>query len=136
MIDGRARVIRLDLTTGRRRSRLWFVRRRLLAGIMASAVVVGVAVGFINNDRGADTVALHEVNSVRPQAHWSIIRRSFEPWASVVSRGSYRMTGGSGPAWVLELSAPGDSKFNNYSAVVVVSAISGSMSAASVLASS
>jgi hypothetical protein len=101
--------------------------RRLVAGIMASAVVVGVAVGFINNDRGADAVALHEVNSVRPQAHWSIIRRSFEPWASVVSRGSYRMTGGSGPAWVLELSAPGDSKFNNYSAVVVVSAISGSM---------
>ena len=46
------------------------------------------------------------------------------------------MTGGSGPAWVLELSAPGDSKFSNYSAVVVVSVLSGSMSAASVLATS
>jgi hypothetical protein len=112
------------------------VRRRFLAGIMASALVVGVAVEFMNNDRGADAVALHEVNSVQPHAHWSIVRRSFEPWASVVSRGTYRMTGGSGPAWVLELSAPGDSKFSNYSAVVVVSVLSGSMSAASVLATS
>lgn len=126
----------LVLTTGHRRNRLWSVWRRFLASIMASALVVGVAVGFMNSDRGADAVALHEVNSVQPQAHWSIVRRSFELWASVVSRGSYRMTGGSGPAWVLELSAPGDSKFNNYSAVVVVSAVSGSMSATSVLATS
>ena len=106
---------------------------RVLAGIIALVLVAGVE--FINNDRGADAVALHEVNSVQPQAHWSIIRRTFEPWASDVSRGSFRTTGGAGPAWVLELSAPSDSKWMNYSAVVVVSAVSGRVSAASVGAS-
>jgi hypothetical protein len=111
------------------------VGQRLAAGIIALALVVGAAVEFINNDRGADGVALHEVNSVQPQAHWSIIRRSFEPWASDVSRGSFRTTGGAGPGWVLELSAPGDSEYANYSAVVVVSAVNGRMSAAGVGAS-
>ena len=109
--------------------------RRFLGGIIAVALVAGAAVQFVSSDRGADAVALHEANSVQPQANWSIIRRSFEPWASVVSRGSFRTTGGSGPAWVLELSAPGDSRFNSYSAVVVVSAVSGRMSAAGVGAS-
>jgi hypothetical protein len=136
VVQSRPNVVWLDLTPGRRQGRLWSMGQRVLAGIIASAVVAGLAVAFINNDRGADAVALHKVNLVQPQAHWSIIRRSFEPWASVVSRGSYRLTGGSGPAWVLELSAPGDSKFNNYGALVVVSAVNGSVSAASVLATS
>jgi hypothetical protein len=108
---------------------------RFLGGIVALVLMAGLGLDLANNDRGADAVALHETSSAQPGAHWSITRRTFEPWASAVSRGSVRMTGGSGPAWVLELSAPGDSKFQNYNAVVVVSAITGSMSAASVLAS-
>jgi hypothetical protein len=108
---------------------------RFLRGIVALALLAGLGLELVNNDRGADAVALHETSSVQPRAHWSITRRTFEPWASVISRGSVRMTSGSGPAWVLELSAPGDSKYQSYNAVVVVSAITGGMSAASVLAS-
>jgi hypothetical protein len=41
-------------------------------------------------------VALREASSAQPQAHWSIVRRTFELWASDVSRGNFRTTGGQG----------------------------------------
>ncbi len=108
--------------------------RRCLVGIIALALIAGVAVEFINNDRGADAVALREASLLQPPAHWSVLRRSFEPWATDVTKGSVRIRGSSGPVWVLELSAPGDSSWQSYRALVVVSAVTGSMSASDVLA--
>jgi hypothetical protein len=109
---------------------------RLFAGIVVLALVACLGIDFIYQAQRADAVALHEANSVQPQVHWSVTQRSFEPWASVVSRGNVRLTGGSGPAWVVELSAPGDSRFDGYRSVVVVSAVTGGMSSASVLTGS
>ena len=109
---------------------------RRVAGIVVLALVAGLGIDFIYQEQRADAVALHEANSAQPQVHWSVTQRSFEPWASLVSRGTVRFTGGSGPAWVVELSAPGDSKFDGYRSVVVVNALTGGMSAASVLAGS
>jgi len=108
------------------------MHRSYFGGLVALAFIAGLGIEFVNNDRGADAVALREASSAQPQAHWSIVRRTFELWASDVSRGNFRTTGGSGPAWVLELTAPGDSRGSSYRAVVVVSAISGKMSAAGV----
>jgi hypothetical protein len=108
--------------------------KRLVAGTVVAALVIGLGIDLVATDLGADGTALRAARSAQPQAGWSITKRTFEPWADVVSRGTVRFTGGSGPAWVLQLSAPSDSQWANYSAVVVVNAVTGSVAGASVLA--
>lgn len=44
-------------------------------------------------------------------------------------------TGGAGPAWVIELSAPPDSKWKSYTGMVVINAVTGKMWSGDVLAS-
>ena len=109
--------------------------QRSIVGLVALALLTGLSLQLIGVDRNAGTAALTEARSFQPQGHWSVVRQSFEPWANDVRRGPYRYTGGGGPAWVIELTAPSDATWRNYTAVVVVSAVDGGVSGASVLAS-
>lgn len=105
------------------------------AGVLVIlALVVTQAIMSINIDRTASATAIHYASSVLPNAHWKVVRQTFEPWASNVQRGSFRSTGGTGPAWVVELSAPADSAWRGYSSVVVINALTGSTQSADALA--
>lgn len=109
--------------------------RGLLIGVVAVALLAWEALALINTHEKAVGTALHEAQSVQPRAHWSVMRESLEPWANDVDRGGVRLSDGTGPAWVVELSAPGDSTWTHYSAVVVINAVTGRISGASVLGS-
>jgi hypothetical protein len=109
--------------------------RRLLAGTLAPLLLLGLVGQLFSVDRSASAIALSWASSYQPQAQWSVVRQSFEPWAGDVERGTVRQTGGAWPAWVIELNAPSDSKFARYSAVITLNAITGQVSGASVLAS-
>jgi hypothetical protein len=104
-------------------------------GILILASFLALAVDSINVDRTADATALQYAASVQPQAHWTVVRHTFEPWANRVTRGEMQTTGGAGPAWVVELSAPPDSRWKSYSGMVVINAVIGMMWSGSVLAS-
>ena len=97
-------------------------------------LLVGLTRPLGNADWSVDSVALNWARSAQPQAHWQVTRRSLEPWAKNVQRGAVRFTVRAGPAWIIELSAPAGSARKTYRAVIVVSAISGSVSGASILA--
>ncbi len=101
------------------------------AGIVVLALLVAQAIGSINIDRSAGATATHYASSVFPNAHWTVVRQTFEPWSSDVQRGSFRATGGMGPAWVVELSAPADSTWKGYNSVVVINALTGVTQSAS-----
>jgi hypothetical protein len=107
--------------------RFWFV----LAVVFSALVALGLYVV----DNGASAVAIHYAASTQPSAGSTVTRQTFEPWSNDVSRGTFRVTGGSGPAWVVELTAPGDESWHHYSAVVVISAVTGEQEAGSVVAS-
>lgn len=94
-----------------------------------------VALRFLVVDEGASAAAVHYATSAQPSARWVVTRQTLEPWASDVSRGTFRVTGGGGPAWVVELTAPGDESWHHFSAVVVISAVTGEQQAGSVVAS-
>jgi hypothetical protein len=111
------------------------VGRRLLAGSLAPLLLLGLGWQLFTVDRSASGTALRWAISYQPQARWSVVRQSLEPWASDVKRGTFRRSGGAWPAWVIELSAPSDSKFATYSAVITLNAITGQVFGASVLAS-
>lgn len=94
---------------------------------------MGLSLDFVATNRSADGSAISEAATYQPQAHWSIVRRTFDPWSNDVTSGQTRLTGGAWPAWVIELTAPGDSR-KGYSAVVVVNAFTGAASGVSVSA--
>src|SRR5260370_27853595 len=106
-------------------------------GILVAILVVGaaaaLALGPVNADNTADATALSFAMSRQPQANWHVGQRTFEPWASDVARFSYRVSGLSGPAWIVELNAPSDSSWKGYSSVVVISAATGAIMAGDVL---
>jgi hypothetical protein len=108
--------------------------RRVLA-VLVLALFLGLVVDAINVDRTADATALQYAASVEPQAHWTVVRHTFEPWANRVTRGNLQTTGGFGPTWVIELSAPPDSRWKSYSGMVMINAIVGNMWSGNVLAS-
>lgn len=99
---------------------------RLLA-VLVLVLFLALAVDSINVDRTADATALHYAASVQPQAHWTVVRHTFEPWTNRVTRGNLQTAGGVGPAWVIELSAPPDSKWKSYIGLVVINAVIGNM---------
>jgi len=105
------------------------------AGIVIVALLVAQAIGSINVEQTAGSTAVRYASSVFPEAHWTVVRQTFEPWASDVQRGTYRATGGVGPAWVVELSAPADSTWRSYSSVVVINALTGVTQSADALGS-
>lgn len=112
------------------------MRRTAQAGaLVIVALLVAQAIMSINIDRTAGATAIHYGASVLPNAHWKVVRQTFEPWASDVQRGGFRSTGGMGPAWVVELSAPADSTWKGYSSVVVINALTGATQSASAGAS-
>ena len=94
------------------------------------ALLAGASVDAVVSDQRANDIALAQARSAQPQALWQVTRKSFVPWASDIQSGAVRVTGGSGPAWVVELSAPGDSAWKHYTALVVVSAVDARVSAA------
>ena len=105
--------------------------------VFLGAVVVVVCLGIdggVNAVR-LDDLALAQVRSGQPQAHWNVTHKWFVAWSSDIETGTMRFTGGSGPAWVVELSAPADRKWRHYTAVVVIDPFFGHVSAASVAAS-
>ncbi len=106
-----------------------------LLGVLIVALFLALAVDSINVNRTADATALQYAHSVQPQAHWTVVRHTFEPWANRVTRGNLQTTGGAGPAWVIELSAPPDSKGKSYTGMVVINAVIGDMWSGSVLVS-
>ena len=110
------------------------MRRPVIVALVALAVAIGLSLDFVASNRSADGSAMSEAAAHQPQAHWSVVRRTFDPWANDVTSGQMRFTGGAWPAWVIELTAPGDVKWKSYSAVVVVNAFSGAVSGASVSA--
>jgi len=101
--------------------------------ILVVGAAAALALGPVNADDTADATALSFAISHQPQAHWHVAQRTFEPWASNVVRGSYRVTGFSGPAWVVELNAPADAIWKRYTSVVVISAATGTIMAGDVL---
>ena len=107
---------------------------RFLLALVGFALLTGSSLAVVDTHQDADATALHAAQAVQPQAHWTVLRESLQPWANDVSRRDVRFTGGAGPAWVVELVAPGDSTWANYSAVVVINAFTGKISGASVLA--
>jgi hypothetical protein len=106
---------------------------RILVATLVVGLAAALALGPVNADKTADATALNFAISRQPQAHWHVAKRTFEPWASNVVRGSYRVSGLSGPAWVVELNAPGDASWQTYQSVVVVSAATGAIMAGDVL---
>jgi hypothetical protein len=100
-----------------------------------AALIVGAGLIGATIERNADATAIHFAASYQPQAHWRVVGHTFEPWANSVARGNYRFSGGKGPAWVIELTAPSDSKWNTYNAVVVINAATGAIDAGDALAS-
>jgi len=111
------------------------VGRTAWAGIVILALLVAQAIGSINVEQTAGSTAKRYASSVFPNAHWTVVRQTFEPWSSDVRRGSYRVTGGIGPAWVVELSAPADSSWRSYASVVVINALTGVTQSADALGS-
>jgi hypothetical protein len=102
--------------------------------VSAIVVVLALEVGMVAS--GVDHNAVSQAAVYQPQAHWRVIDRSLEPWANDIVRGQARYSGGSGPAWVVELAAPGDSRYLRYSGMVVINAITGKVENINVLASS
>jgi hypothetical protein len=110
------------------------VKWRSLTAVAVTVTALAIAdAGVVGS--GADQKALSQAAMYQPQAHWSVARTSLEPWASNVVRGQARCSGGFGPAWVVELTAPGDSRWKNYEAMVVINALTGSVVNVDVLAS-
>lgn len=99
--------------------------RAAWAGIVILALLVAQAVSSINAQQTAGSTAKQYASSVFPNAHWTVVRQTFEPWSGDVRRANFRATGGIGPAWVVELSAPADQTWQRYQSVVVVSALTG-----------
>lgn len=97
---------------------------------MIATVLVAEVVGSINIDRTAGATAMRYASSIFPNAHWTVVSQTFEPWSNDVRRGSFRATGGMGPAWVVELSAPADATWKGYDSVVVINALTGFMQSA------
>lgn len=106
-----------------------------LAAVLVVVLFAALAVNSINIDRTADATALRYAASVQPQAHWTVVRHTFEPWTNRVTKGNLQTTGGVGPAWVIELSAPPDSRWKSYTGVVVINAVIGDMWSGSLSAS-
>jgi hypothetical protein len=106
---------------------------RILVAVLVVGAAAAVALGPVNADNTADATALSFAISHQPQAHWHVAQRTFEPWASNVVRGSYRVNGLSGPAWVVELNAPADAGWKSYTSVVVINAATGAIMAGDVL---
>jgi len=106
--------------------------RILVAGLVVAAAAA-LALGTVNADKTADATALGFAISRQPEVHWHVAQRTFEPWASNVVRGSYRVNGLSGPAWVVELNAPADASWKSYTSVVVINATTGAIMAGDVL---
>ena len=105
------------------------MHRGLIVGALVIALLAVASVDAVVSDQRANDIALAQARSAQPQARWQVTRKSFVPWASDIQSGAMRVTGGSGPAWVVELSAPGDSTWKHYTALVVVSAVGASVSA-------
>ncbi len=101
--------------------------------LSAIVVVLALEVGMVAS--GVDHQALSQAAVYQPQAHWKVTDTSLEPWANDIVRGPARYSGGSGPAWVVELAAPGDDRYLHYTGLVVISAITGRVVNVNVLAS-
>ncbi len=106
---------------------------RVILGAVA-ALIIGALLNSAYVERHVDSTALSFAASHQPQAKWTVVGHTFDPWANSVIRGNHRFSGGIGPAWVIELTAPWDSKWTNYSSVVVVNAATGGIDAGDVLA--
>lgn len=106
---------------------------RILVASLVVAAAASLALGPVNADRTADVTALNFATSHQPQVRWHVAQRTFEPWASNVVRGSYRLSGFSGPAWVVELNAPADASWKSYTSVVIINAATGAIMAGDVL---
>lgn len=102
------------------------------AVIVIAALLVGQTAVSIYVGRTAGATALQYSSSVFPNAQWTVVRQTLEPWSSDIQRGNLRATGGIGPAWVVELSAPADSTWKGYDSVVVINALTGTMRAGGV----
>ena len=105
---------------------------KVALAMVVLAVLLGIDIG-INATRVDDT-AFSQVRSDQPQAQWTLVKKSFVLSSSDVEYGTMRIRGGHGPAWVVELSAPGDQRWNHYIAVVEIDPFDGRVSAASVSA--
>jgi hypothetical protein len=106
---------------------------RIFLATLAVAAAVALALGPVNADRTAGATAVAFATSRLPQAHWYVAHRTFEPWASNVVRGSYRVSGLSAPAWVIELNAPADASWKGYTSVVIINAGTGAIMAGDAL---
>src|SRR5260370_38544679 len=85
-----------------------------LLGVLIVALFLALAADSINVNRTSDATALQYAHSVQPQAHWTAVRHTFEPWWNRGTRGNLQTTGWPGPAWVIEWSAPPDSMGQSY----------------------
>ena len=110
--------------------------RRLAAGLVVVALALALAVTFETSrtESTAANTAVAQAMSAQPQARWFVDHQTFELWANDVARGSMRLSGGSGPAWIVELAAPADSTWSTYRAVVIVNALTGAVSGSEVVA--
>src|SRR5260370_2421941 len=94
---------------------------RILVAILVVGAASALALGPVNADDTADATAHSFAISHQPQAHWHVAQRTFEPWASNVVRGTYRLTGLSGPPWVVELNAPPDATWKRHPSALFLS---------------
>jgi hypothetical protein len=94
-----------------------------------------LALGLVGTGNRADDVALSAARADFPAPKWSVAKRVFVPWASDIRARSLRFTGGSGPAWAIEVTAPPDSRWRRYSGLIVIDAWSGRVVGASVAGS-
>ena len=102
----------------------------VVLAIAVFVAITGVATDATVTAARRDSVAVAAVSREMP-AQWTIRHVAFSLWASDVRSSGFRFIGGAGPAWVIELAAPGDSRWQRYSGFVVVDAVTGDVHAAS-----
>lgn len=112
--------------------RVWERARRgpAVPALVGLAVIGAAGADALATAVGRDAVAVAAATRQVP-ARWVVRSATFSPWASDVRSGGYRFRGGAGPAWVIELAAPGDRRWHRYTALVVVDAITGEVQTAS-----